>query len=216
MCEGNTESNYWIIKSQQLVRKIIHQCFICRRLEGQPYSLPSPPPLPEFRAASIFIYRGRFRWPIVCQDPRASQDQEGMSTHMLHSLSKFVPDLTTDSFFHCFKRFVARRGLPCRMISDNGKTFKAASKVIHKISSHDIIQAYSSNVGMEWSFNLEKAPWWGGIFERMIKAMKRCLKKTIGRANITYDKLMTVVTEAEMILNCLPFLMCPLKTLRSH
>jgi len=67
------------------------------------------------------------------------------------------------------------------MISDNGKTFKAASKAIHKISSHDVIQGYSSNVGVKWSFNLEKAPWWGRIFERMIKAMKRCLKKTIGR-----------------------------------
>ena len=38
----------------------------------------------------------------------------------------------------------------------------------------------------------------------MIKAMKRCLKKTIGRANITYYELMTVITEAEMILNCHP------------
>ena len=56
----------------------------------------------------------------------------------------------------------------------------------------------------------------GRIFERMIKAMNRCLKKTIGRANITYDELMTVVNEAEVILNCLPFLMRPLKTLRSH
>lgn len=91
------------------------------------------------------------------------------------------------------------------MISDNGKTFKAASKAIHaafkaihKMSSHDVIQGYSSNIGVEWSFNLEKAPWWGGgIFERMIKAMKRCLKKT-------YDELTTVVTEAEMILNSHP------------
>jgi len=57
---------------------------------------------------------------------------------------------------------------------------------------------------LEWSFSLEKAPWWGEIFERMIKAMKRCHKKTIGRANITYDELMTVITEVEMILNCHP------------
>jgi len=30
---------------------------------------------------------------------------------------------------------------------------------------------------MQWSFNLEKALWWGGIFEQMIRAMKKCLKK---------------------------------------
>ena len=38
----------------------------------------------------------------------------------------------------------------------------------------------------------------------MIRAMKRCLKKTIGRANITYDELTTIVTETEMILNSRP------------
>ena len=53
-------SKYWIIKGRQFVRKIIHQCFICRRLEGQPYSLPLPPLLPEFRAKELppFSYTG--------------------------------------------------------------------------------------------------------------------------------------------------------------
>ena len=38
----------------------------------------------------------------------------------------------------------------------------------------------------------------------MIKARKRCLKRKIGRANITYDEWMIVVSEAEVILNCRP------------
>ena len=35
----------------------------------------------------------------------------------------------------------------------------------------------------------------------MIKSTKRCLRKTIGQARITYDELVTAVTEVEMILN---------------
>jgi len=54
------------------------------------------------------------------------------------------------------------------MISENGKTFKAAAKAIYTLSSHHDVQGYSANIGVEWSFNLERAPWWGGIFERMI------------------------------------------------
>ena len=57
---------------------------------------------------------------------------------------------------------------------------------------------------MKWTFNLKKAPWWGGIFERLVRSVKRCLKKTIGGATLTYEELLTVVVEVEMILNCRP------------
>ena len=87
------------------------------------------------------------------------------------------------------------------MISDNGKTFKAAAKAISKLGNHEVVQGYSSSIGVKWSFNLEKTTWWRGIFERMIRAMKRCLKKTVGQANITYDELTAVVTKMEMVLN---------------
>ena len=38
----------------------------------------------------------------------------------------------------------------------------------------------------------------------MIRSAKRCLRKTIGRARVTYDELLTTVTEVEMILNSRP------------
>ena len=38
----------------------------------------------------------------------------------------------------------------------------------------------------------------------MIQSAKRCLRKTIGSARLTYDELLTSVTEVEMILNSRP------------
>ena len=60
------------------------------------------------------------------------------------------------------------------------------------------------NHRIEWRFNLERAPWWGGFFERMVGCVKRCLKKVLGNARLTYDELLTVLTEVEATLNSRP------------
>ena len=89
-------------------------------------------------------------------------------------------------------------------MSDNGRTFKAAAKTIDAVIRHEDVQRHFAGIGVDWLFNIEKALWWGGMFERMIRSTKRCLKKVIGRAKLDYDELITVVTEVEMIINSRP------------
>ena len=48
------------------------------------------------------------------------------------------------------------------------------------------------------------APWWGGFFERLVKSTKRCLKKSLGTARVTYEELLTIIVETEGILNSRP------------
>ena len=57
---------------------------------------------------------------------------------------------------------------------------------------------------MKWRFNLELAPWWGGFFERMTRCVRRCLKKILKNAKLTYDELSTAVMEVECVLNSRP------------
>ena len=66
------------------------------------------------------------------------------------------------------------------------------------------VQQYFAGLKVKWVFTLEKAPWWGGFYERMIQSMKRCLKKTLGKAKLTYDELSTALTEVEGIINSRP------------
>ena len=87
------------------------------------------------------------------------------------------------------------------MVSDNTKTFKAASRLIKGISRDHEKQKQFSDLNVKWVFNLERAPWWGGFFERLIGSVKRCLKKTLGKAYLTYDELVTVIMEIEAVLN---------------
>ena len=104
---------------------------------------------------------------------------------------ELVSDMSTPTFIRSFKRFSARRGFPALVISDNGKVFKAAAKVIENVLSSAEVQRYCEGVGISWRFNVPKAPWWGGFFERLIRSMKRCLRKSLGQAKLTYDELST-------------------------
>ena len=90
------------------------------------------------------------------------------------------------------------------MFHANSKTFKAASKTIFAMLSHPDVEKFFLGMRIEWSINLEKAPWWGGFFERLIGSTKRCLKRVIGSARLSYDELLTVIAEVEAILNSRP------------
>ena len=42
-----------------------------------------------------------------------------------------VTDMSAETFMRCLKSFAARRGMPRKFVSDNGKTFKAAASKVH-------------------------------------------------------------------------------------
>ena len=109
-----------------------------------------------------------------------------------------------ESFLLAFRRFASRRGLPATLISDNAKTFKGSSKEVQKIARSKEVMRYLSNNRVSWKFIVEKAPWWGGFWERLIQSVKRCLKKSIGRTTLSYDELQTLLIEVETVVNCRP------------
>ena len=117
-----------------------------------------------------------------------------------------VLNLSCSSFIRSFRRFTARRGTTHRMISDNGSTFTSAAKAIRSIVTDKTVSEYMLGRSVEWCFNVEKAPWWAGILERMISLTKQCLHKTMGRSKFTYDELMTAVTKVGSILNSRPLI----------
>ena len=66
------------------------------------------------------------------------------------------------------------------------------------------MKKYLAGVNMRWTFNIQRAPWWGEFFEHMMQMLKSCLRKLIGQAKFSYEELLTGVAEVKAILNSRP------------
>ena len=176
-------SKYWIVKGRSFIKKVISKCVVCQRHEGLAYKAPPPSPLPSFRVNKHhpFTYTGvDYAGPLHVRPDHplgAKSDQKVWvclytccTTRAIHV--DVVPNLSCSSFIRSFRRFTARRGTPHRMISDYGSTFTSAAKAIRSIVTDKTVSEYMLGRSVEWCFNVEKAPWWGGIFERMIGLTK--------------------------------------------
>ena len=207
-------TRYWITKGRQTVKKELHNCAKCRRFQGQHYPIPSSPDLPEFRVQEEHAFSSvgvDFAGPLYAKSDCDCQPEMAKAWITLFTCStshavhlELVPGMDTDTFLRCLKRFVGRRGIPRLIVSDNAKTFEKAERELTAIFDSPLIQDYLSGRRIDWQYNLAKAPWWGGFFKRLIKEVKLCLKKVLGRARLTFDELSTILVEIEAVLNSRP------------
>jgi len=65
---------------------------------------------------------------------------------------------------------------------------------------HDFL----AKLNYKWQFNLTKAPWWGGQFERMIGLAKQALNNSIGNGTLTWNELQDVLMDMQVALNNRP------------
>ena len=55
-----------------------------------------------------------------------------------------------------------------------------------------------------YKFILQRSPWWGGFYERIVWTVKNSLKKILGRARLSYDETHTIICEMENVVNSGP------------
>jgi hypothetical protein len=55
-----------------------------------------------------------------------------------------------------------------------------------------------------WKFIVERGPWWGGFYERLMTTTKTPLKKVLGRSTLGLDEMQTVLKEVEAMVNSRP------------
>lgn len=107
-----------------------------------------------------------------------------------------VKDLSAEECVLALRRFVSTRGLPHYIISDNALQFKLTADVL--TSPYCVVNE------IKWKFIPERAPWFGGFYERMFGLVKHCLKRTLDKHILNSSQLRTIMKEVEAVVNSRP------------
>lgn len=119
----------------------------------------------------------------------------------------------TTHVVNAISRFVDVRGIPESITSDNQTSFQKADKDLTEwIKAIDLERLKEetgpgfrpNSPGIQWHFNPPLAPHFGGVFEIIVKAMKRALKATVGCASLAEEEFRTVISKVSWMLNNRP------------
>ena len=190
---------YWIPTLRKLVKSVRSTCWGCKRFRALPVRAPPPGLLPKERtdiSGAFEVIGTDFAGPILY---KLRNKREGKAYLVIFSCSlsravhlELATNLETTTFLSCLKRLIARWGRPSVIYSDNGSTFVKAAKWQTQARRDEELNGFLESHDVKWEFNLSRAPWWGGQFERLIGIVKTTMFKVIGRATLSWDELSEV------------------------
>lgn len=211
--------SYHLPQGRREIFNILHSyCSCCKRHDARPYKAPPTAPLPSFRiqptttpfknvgidifgpitiVSDIDKLKTEKRWVIIftCLVVRA--------VHM-----EVIAKMETNEIISGIRRYVARRGAPKLILTDNAPQFKVLDGVLadlwKKVTQSTQGAKYFAESEIIWKFVPQYAPWMGGVYERLIQSIKNAFHRTYGEVKLTSIQLITATCEIEAIMNSRP------------
>uniref|UniRef100_A0A1I7W559 Integrase catalytic domain-containing protein n=1 Tax=Loa loa TaxID=7209 RepID=A0A1I7W559_LOALO len=197
---------FWIPKGRAAIKSVLTKCMVCKWWKAKPFKLSAMPNLPESRVRRSRAFENvglDYLGPITLKAPYGMIYKRWIAlftcftTRAVHL--ELAEDLSGENFSHVLRRFTARRGFPKLVLSDNASQFQLVFKVIAEQNSN-----FLADRGMIWRNIIPKAPWRGGVYERIIGLTKQALKRAVGRKLLKEGEFITLIVEIEALLNTRP------------
>nr|XP_042910810.1 uncharacterized protein LOC122271981 [Parasteatoda tepidariorum] len=188
---ADIRQHFWILRGRKILQRVILKWVRCRRHDSRGVeSVPTTLPEDRIRDSLVFevsgvdlagllhLKDGKKAWILLftCAVYRA--------VHL-----ELIRSLTASCFILGFRRFIARRGRPKIMYSDNGSNFVGTDKLLKSIDWDKIIND-ASIFRIQWKFNPPTAAWWGG--------------RVLGKACLMYEEMSTILCDVEAVINGRP------------
>ncbi|VDO35874.1 unnamed protein product, partial [Brugia timori] len=224
--------SYFVTKGQRIVTNILKKhCYKCKKLESKPYFQPTHASMPDFRLLPFthpFTYTGvdifgpfkvfngylpkkksQLATPTTPEYKSWGIIFTCLSTRAIHIIS--VDSLESPDLWIAFESFFADRGTPKMILSDNALQFKLLACYLPIFWKSFIEQKEISNglnsKGIQWNFTPAKAPWYGGVYERMIAMIKEAFYRVLSHHPILKRLFQSTLKNIQSMLNERP--LCP-------
>ena len=190
--------SFWIIRARKIAKTVIKYCVPCQKINSR-HCNQIPPPLPEYRVVQsrpFSVIGIDFAGPLRCKGSNKKWYILLITCASVRAVHlELTPSQNLTDFFNCFSKFTSRRGIPDMVISDNFKTFEAASQ--------QLLEKYGP-MSPKWNFIAPKAPWWGGWYERLVRSVKNGLKKSVGLQSLNRIDMEVALCRIEKSINLRP------------
>jgi hypothetical protein len=202
-------SGIWIPAGRSVIKRVLAQCITCRKLNGRAFKYPRQTDfvgskvnyLRPFKNVGV-DYTGHFH-------VKLGNSFVKMYLLVLTCLSiraihlELVPSMSVSDFLQAFTRFCNCYGIPDAIYSDNASTFIKSAKVLGNSAFDDFNNYLQKNNMKHIRIPLYSA-WVGSAWERMIRTIKGCLYKTVGRKGLDYFEFLTLLSDVQFAINSRP------------
>ena len=214
---------YWILRARSLVRQILSKCVNCRNRNASTMQQV----MADLPRARVVVYSHPFTYTgldffglfymkrgrsivkvscciFVCFNSQAIHIED-------------VSSLEADTFIQALCRFIAVRGCPKQVWSDNGTNFTGAERKLHrsvqylneellKRELHPREAEWYIRAFLEWRFQLSAACHMSEVRERLIRSVRKATNAVLFNqgAVVSLEILRTVFAEVTSILNSRP------------
>ena len=199
------------ITARQRIKAVISSCSLCMKPNAISFKYPKVTNLPKYRVNCVRTFLSTkidFTSHLWIQ---VEGERKKMYILLFTCLNiraihqELIKDMSTHSVVLVLVRFFNLYGVPSHIYSDNARTFFAGCNRVK--------QVFVSNefVGKFRTFNIKHptiplySAWFGSIWEWLIKSVKCCLFKLVGRKSVEYFEFLTLLSDIQNALNSRPF-----------
>lgn len=214
LCTQHLRQRYWIVGIRVLLRRVVASCMTCTRERHQGgVQFMADLPAVRVQPAPAFYSTGvDYAGPVALKFTRNTTHKGWIAVFICMRYKavhlEAVTGLDTPSFLAALTRFInARAGCVRHIHSDNGTNFIGAERELREAAeswrSSEIADHLTTH-GIEWHFTTPFAPHHGGIWESMVKMVKRSIRVMAGTRLFTYEQMSTLLSGVAASINSRP------------
>ena len=208
---------FYIIGGKAAVANVIRICLECQKANKLP-SDQKMAVLPEDRSRIIRPFKScgidcLGPWPVKFGRRSSCKRWVLLITCLSTRAVMLFPliDMSTQSFLSAMTKFMSLYPGLETIYCDCGSNFKGGESLTRELIDEfntELVEGELAKKSVTFKFNSPYSPHMGGLFERLVRSVKKTLSHILDKTHVHYDVLDTALYKCSQILNSRPLAPC--------